>query len=147
MRMRSVLKHSTQAVLEGALISLLVVGLVAGTSLAAKGGKGGSGTTGSGGTLAVKMVIDQNGNGQPNWNDWITFDVSTTATDKPWVKVECPGYMSSAGFFAAYAWNPYFDLASTAWTGGAETCTATLYKYSANGKVTNLASMVFDVGA
>jgi hypothetical protein len=147
-RIRSVFNHSAQAIAEGALISLLVVGLMAGTAFAAKGGTGKpSGGTGGGGTLAVKMVTDNNGNGLPNWNDWITFDVSTTATDKPWVKVECPGYASSAGFFASYAWNPYFDLASTAWTGGAATCTATLYKYGSNGKITNLTSITFDVGA
>jgi len=143
---KKLLSHAAGAILEGAMVALLITGLVVGTAFAAKGG-GNQTTGGSGGTLAIKMVIDSNGNGQPNWNDWITFDVSTTATTKPWVKVECPGYTNSAGFFAAYAWNPYFDLASTAWTGGAETCTATLYKYGSNGKVTNLKSMTFDVGA
>ena len=48
MRIRSVFSHSIQAVVEGALISLLVVGLMAGTAFAAKGGggshKGGGGT-------------------------------------------------------------------------------------------------------
>jgi len=116
-----------------------------GTAFAGKGGN--SGALSGSGTIALKMVIDNNGNGAPNWNDWITFDVATTATDRPWVKVECPGYMNSAGFFAAYAWNPYFDLASTAWTGGSATCKATLYKYGNNGKVTNLSSMTFYVGA
>jgi hypothetical protein len=41
--MRSVLSHSAQAVAEGALLSLLIVGLMAGTSLAAKPTGGGSG--------------------------------------------------------------------------------------------------------
>ncbi len=45
MRVKSVLTHVTQAVAEGALIALLVVGLIAGTAFA---GKGGSGTTGGG---------------------------------------------------------------------------------------------------
>ena len=36
MRIGSVLKHSGQAVLEGALIAMLVVGLMAGTAFAAK---------------------------------------------------------------------------------------------------------------
>jgi hypothetical protein len=40
-RIRSVLSHSAQAIAEGALISLLVVGLMAGTAFAAKGGNGG----------------------------------------------------------------------------------------------------------
>jgi hypothetical protein len=40
-RIRSVFSHSLQAVVEGALISLLVVGLMAGSAFAAKGGNGG----------------------------------------------------------------------------------------------------------
>ncbi|HET7703652.1 MAG TPA: hypothetical protein VFK35_09640 [Candidatus Limnocylindrales bacterium] len=43
MRISSVLKHSGQAVLEGALVSLLVVGLMAGTAFA--GRPGGSNAT------------------------------------------------------------------------------------------------------
>ena len=46
MRIRSVAGHVSQALLEGALVSLLIVGLVAGTALAAKP-TGGS-TSGSG---------------------------------------------------------------------------------------------------
>jgi hypothetical protein len=38
MRIRSVLSHSFQALAEGALIALLVVGLMAGTAFAARGG-------------------------------------------------------------------------------------------------------------
>ena len=150
MRIKSIFTHSAQAIAEGALISLLVVGLIAGTAFAAKGGAGkpaGGAGGGGGSTLAVRMVTDVNGNGLPNWNDWITFDVYTTATDKPWVKVVCPGYTSSAGFFPNYAWNPYFDLASTSWTSGAETCTASLYKVGSNGKVSYLTTLTFDVGA
>ena len=52
MRIRSVLKHSTMAVLEGALIAPLVVGLMAGTALAGKpaAAAGGGNTTTGGGT-------------------------------------------------------------------------------------------------
>ena len=89
MRIRSVLKHSTQAVLEGALIASLVVGLMAGTALAGKpggGGGGGHGKPGGGGTatggLTLVMVADANGNRAPNWNDTITFSV-TSINDAP----------------------------------------------------------------
>lgn len=51
MRIRSVLNHTGQVVAEGALIALLVVGLVAGTALAGKGGTGKPAPTG--GTLTV----------------------------------------------------------------------------------------------
>ena len=41
MRIRSVFSHSIQAVAEGALIALIVVGLIAGTALAGKPTRGG----------------------------------------------------------------------------------------------------------
>ncbi len=41
MRIKKLLVHASQAVLEGALVAMLVVGLAAGTALAAKGGGGG----------------------------------------------------------------------------------------------------------
>jgi hypothetical protein len=120
-------------------------------ALAGKGKPGGGGsTTGSGLTLA--MVIDQNGNGAPNWNDQITFTVATTATTKPWVKLNC--YQSgvwvstsTAGFFAAYAWAPNFTLSSGGWTSGAGDCTATLYMVTSNGRTKDLASYSFHVDA
>jgi hypothetical protein len=134
MRMRSVIKHSTQAVLEGALISLLVVGLVAGTSLAAKGGKSGGGhnkTTGTG-TLAVVMVDDANGNGSPNYHDTITFDV-TSSLSSPYVDLTCTQngtlvYSASAGFYADFPWPgaQNMPLYSPSWTGGAADCVAVL---------------------
>lgn len=48
MRIRSVFSHTAQALAEGALIALIVVGLVAGSAFAARGGGGkpsGGGTT------------------------------------------------------------------------------------------------------
>ena len=117
-------------------------------ALAGKPGAGG--TTGS--SLVTAMVVDQNGNGAPNWNDQITFNVATTATTKPWVKLNC--YQSgvwvstsTAGFFAAYAWAPNFTLSSGGWTSGAGDCTATLYMVTSNGRTKNLASLSFHVDA
>jgi len=52
-RIRSVLSHSTQAIAEGALISLLVVGLMAGTAFAGKGHGGTGGTACTPGTPGV----------------------------------------------------------------------------------------------
>jgi hypothetical protein len=151
MRMRSVFSHTAQAVAEGALIALLVVGLAAGTTFAGKGGgkPGGGGST-SGSTIAVQMVVDLNVDSAPNWDDQVTFAVSTTATDKPWVKLDC--YQagtwvstSTAGFFPAYPWAPNFTLASGGWTGGAADCTATLYKVTSNGRSSTLATLSFHV--
>jgi hypothetical protein len=150
MRIRSVFSHSAQAIAEGALISLLVVGLMAGTAFAGKPsggggghGKGGGGTTG-GGTIAIVMVSDANSNGLPNWNDTITFNVSTTATDSPYLRVTCYQngtlvYGAEAGFYDAYPWPGArnMPLYSPAWTGGAADCTAILNE--------NLATLSFHV--
>jgi hypothetical protein len=46
MRIRSIFSHSAQAIAEGALVALLVVGLMAGTAFAGKPSRGG--TTGAG---------------------------------------------------------------------------------------------------
>src|SRR4051794_25332188 len=140
MRIRSVVSHSGQAVLEGALIATLVVGLMAGTAFA--GGKGGGGKPGGGATggssLAVSLVTDVNGDGIKNWNDSVTFTV-TTSQSQPSVTLECSQagvvvYRSSAGFYPDYPWKwaQTFPLASGVWTGGAADCSARLYYF--NGK-------------
>jgi hypothetical protein len=136
MRIGSVLNHTAQAIAEGALIALLVVGLMAGTTFAAKGGggghKGGGGTTSGNGTITLApLVVDANGNGTPNWGDFVTFDISTTATTQPWVNLVC--YVN--GVAVATGWDGYFDtsitsrnfgLYSSAWASGAADCTAYL---------------------
>ncbi len=53
MRVRAVLTHAAEAVLEGALIAILVVGLVAGTAFAAKGGGGGHNAGATSATVTV----------------------------------------------------------------------------------------------
>jgi hypothetical protein len=148
MRIRSVLKHSTMAVLEGALVATLVVGLMAGTAFAARGGGGGGhnkpGGGGTTGGLTVVMVADANGNGAPNWNDTITFSVTSGVTD-PYVSVRCSQngtvvYAADAGFYPGYPWPgaQNMPLYSPSWTGGAASCTTTL-----NGSP----SLSFSVGA
>ena len=149
MRIRSVLSHSIQAVLEGALLAMIVVGLIAGTAFAAKGG----GKPAGGGSSTLNLVLLDSTDGVANYGERITFEVATTATDKPSVKVACTQagtvvYRSSAGFYPDYPW-PWaqtFSLSSTAWTGGAADCTATLYYY--NGKsYPTLATRTFHVDA
>ena len=140
MRIRSVLTHSGQGVLEGALIATLVVGVMAGTAFAGKptgggggGHKGGGGTTGGSGTisLASPLVVDANGNGTSNWADVVSFTISTTATTEPWVNLVC----SQNGVVVAQGWNGYFagsitsrnfGLYSGYWTSGAADCVAYL---------------------
>jgi hypothetical protein len=136
MRLKSVLNHSAQALAEGALVGLLVVGLMAGSVFAAPGGKGGGkGKPGGGsttGTLTLVMVSDANANGAPNWGDTITFNVTSTST-YPYVAVTCYQggtlvYSASAGFYPSYPWPgaQNMPLYSPSWTGGAAACNATL---------------------
>jgi hypothetical protein len=123
------------AALEAGLISLLVIGLLVVPVFAAKGGGGGggkghhgSGTTGSG---TVTMAMVDPADTTANQGDWITFTVSTTATDQPWVNLKC----WQGGDLVAQGWNGYFEgsltgrnfgLYSPAWTAGAADCTAYL---------------------
>ena len=138
MRIRSVLTHSMQVVLEGALVAALVVGLVAGTALAARGGGGGKaggghgGSTSGTGTLAVVMVDDANSDGAPNYADTITFAV-TSSLSSPYVDVTCTQggtlvYSASAGFYASFPWPGArnMPLYSPSWSGGAADCVAVI---------------------
>lgn len=136
--MKRLISHASKALLEGALIAALVVGVAAGTTFAAKGGgKGGGGGHGGGGTtgtssLAVVMVADPNGNGAPNYGDTITFQVTTTAPS-PYVQLTCSQngvvvFSASAGFYPDFPWPgaQNMPLESPSWTGGSASCKAVL---------------------
>jgi hypothetical protein len=58
MRLKSILSHSAQAIAEGALISLLVVGLIAGTAFAAKPTTSGGNKGGGGGCTAKAPLVN-----------------------------------------------------------------------------------------
>ena len=139
MRIRSVLSHSAQAVLEGALIALIVVGLLAGTAFAGgRGGAGGGGGKGGktvpGGTLAVQMVTDADGDGAVTFGDTVTYDVSKVTVTNPYITTTCTqdGTMvlsTWAGWYDGYMWPAARNirLSSDLWTGGAASCTGVLY--------------------
>jgi hypothetical protein len=87
-----------------------------------------------------------------HWGDSVTFDVSTTATDKPSVKTNC--YQNGTlvytqfGFFYPAPTSPTFTLRSYVWTGAAADCTAELYSVNpAKGTSTTLATTNFHVDA
>jgi hypothetical protein len=87
MRIRSVVTHSAQAIAEGALISLLVVGLLAGTSLAAKPAGGGSG-----GDAAWISLAASTGSAavQPSLGSTVTFAAGYPKNvNNPRVEVLC----------------------------------------------------------
>jgi hypothetical protein len=100
------------------------------------GGGGGGKPSGGSGTVEVRNVDPAD----PliNYGDTVTFDVWTTATDKPAVQLDCYQggtlvYTSSAGFYPEWPWSKNFTLRSGAWAGGAADCNARLYKTSSNG--------------
>ena len=132
MRITSVSKHAGQAVLEGALVSLLVVGLMAGTAFAGRGGGGkGKPPPASSGSIAVVMVRDANANGTPNWNDQVTYDVSRVGVQNPFITTTCTKdgvnvLTTYAGYYQGYLWPgaQTITLSTEGWTSGAATCKA-----------------------
>lgn len=139
---------------EALIIVILITGLLAIPVLAAKGGGGGggkpSGGGGGGGTISLVMVDPADT--AANHGDQVTFSVATTATDRPFVKVNCYQggtwvYAASAGFFPDYPWSKNFILAADSWPSGAASCTATLYSSRDGIRTTTLATLNFAVAA
>jgi hypothetical protein len=96
-----------------------------------------AGKPGAGGTIS--LVLLESTDGLPHYGQRVTFEVSTTATEKPFVNLRC--YQNGAlvgqsweGFFADSLDDGIFVLGgSNAWQGGAADCTATLNKYTKRG--------------
>jgi hypothetical protein len=86
MRIRSVLTHAAQAVTEGALLAILVVGLMAGTAFAGKGG-------GNASTTAWISLASGSGfaaTAQPSLGSTVTFGAGYPSNTKnPRVEVLC----------------------------------------------------------
>ena len=90
----------------------------------------------------------------PTYGSAVTFDVSTTRTDEPWVRLRCYDASSGEliasgwhGFFPDYTFGQDFELASAVWTGQAANCVAELTSSTSGGKWRTLASTEFDVPA
>ena len=151
MRIRSVLGHAAQALAEGSLIALLIVGLMAGSVLAGKGGGGKPGSGGGG--VTVQVVTDANGDGLPNWGDQVHFTLSTSNT-RPVVSLTCSQggavvYGDSRPYFWPNIWDDtgVFTLSSLSWSSGAAECRAEAKGTSSNGRIISLGSLTFQVGA
>jgi hypothetical protein len=142
-------------------VAALALVLVPASGLAAKGGNGsaqgggggGKPGGGGGGSIALVMVEDANGNGSPNWSDTVSFNVSTSATSAPELKLTCyqngePAYWTQTAYYEGYPfpWTQLMELESGLWTGGAAECTAVLY-YSGGRRTTTLATLSFHVDA
>ena len=139
-----------------ASIFALVLALLAPVSLAAKGGRGGGGSGGSGDPSA-SITLDPMGSadGLAHVGQKVTFKVKTSATQYPWVTVDCYKqdgawvYHASNGIFPT-SLSQVFTLASNTWMSGEADCTAWLQNwdnYAKHGRITNLASTRFHVYA
>lgn len=102
---------------------------------------------------SFSLVLVNSGDAQANWGETVTFDVSTNATNYPFVALNCYKNTTvvlggSAGFFPSYPWpsTQNFTLRSNVWTGGAADCTATLYSVD-GGNETVLGTLDFHVDA
>ena len=141
----------TATAVRTALFTALAAALVlAPAALAGKGGKPGGG--GGSGSSSLALVLVDSTDGVPHHGQRVTFAVATTATDRPFVRVDCYRgtawiYSASAGFFPDYPWSKDFILASTAWTSGEAECTATLYMTKDGRRTTTLAKLSFHVFA
>lgn len=109
-------------------------------AVAAKAAGGGK-NTGSTSSSSLTLVLLDSTDGQAHWGQRVTFDVSTTATDAPYVDLACSqnGTVvlgATAGFFDSYPWpwTQVMTLSSQSWTGGDADCSATLYYLGAKRK-------------
>ena len=127
---------------EALIIVILVFGLLAVPVLAAKGGNGGGGKPGggdSGGTGTISLVLMDSTDGVAHYGQRVTFDVATTATDSPYVQLQCNNagtlvLEAYQGFFPTAMGNQWFHLGpTTLWQGGEADCTANLVKYTRKG--------------
>jgi hypothetical protein len=134
-----------------AMVALVVSLALVPAAFAGKGG-GPKSTSGSSTITGPVMVVDNNGDGLPNWGDTVTFNVSTTATTTPFVDLNC--YQNGAlvasgtkGFWDGSIdpnWN--FGLSSPTWQSGAADCVASLEMQTKKGW-SQLASVSFHVDA
>jgi hypothetical protein len=135
-----------------AAIAVLILA-VAPTAFAGKGGGGGGkrggGSTGSG---SLSLVLLNSTDNLPHEGQDVTFNISTTATDRPFVTLNCSVggtwvYSANVGYFADYPWPQRFTLSNGWWTSGPADCTATLYMSKDGTKSTTLATLSFHVDA
>ena len=139
---------------ERTIIALVLAGVlvlaIGGSALA--GGKGGNRGTLTLVLMSEPTLAESTTSVEPHYGDEITFEVSTTATDQPFVNVRCYQgdafvYDGWAGFYQGAWGGQTFTLSSGVWTGGEADCTARLVMWGSNGRERTLATMDFNVAA
>jgi len=143
------MKGTTRTFLIVLAMATILATVTTSAAVAEKGGRGHNYS--GGGSLSLVMVNDANGNGLPNYGDSVTFNVSTTATNVPFVGLRCwQGtnwvYDAYVGYFPSYLGDPWFALVSNYWDPGlAATCTARLFYNDSRGREHVLATVDFGV--
>jgi hypothetical protein len=144
------MKRSTASVPLALSLAVLAFALVPTAGLAAKGGNGGGGKP-SDASLSLVLL---DGATEARHLGRVTFEVSTSATDRPYVGVRCwqgPAwvYDGYVGYFEEYMFEEdWFTLDSPYWTAGVDaTCTARLFHYDRRGNQKVLATLDFPVAA
>ena len=118
----------------GAAASLVSITALLGVPMAEAGKRpGGGGTTG---TSSISLVLLDSTDGTAHYGQQVTFNVSTTQTTEPYVRLNCYErkvwvLSSSAGFFESYPW-PWTRNFTLSWdnyhtAGNSADCTAMLY--------------------
>jgi hypothetical protein len=128
-------------------LAVLALALVPAAGLAAKGGNGaqggggkpgGGGSTGDGSSFSGPFMVTDTNTPGLSWGDRVTFNVSTTATTRPWVNVNCYQggtwvYGEWHGFFPEYLYGQTYTLGPTRmWQSGGADCTAALVSKDGN---------------
>ena len=136
------LKRSTAAILTTFALFALAL------APAGVAGKGGGGKPSS---SSLRLVL-MDGATEARHMGRVTFEVSTSATDRPYVGVRCwqgsawvyDGYV---GYFPEYMFEEdWFTLDSPYWTAGvAASCTARLFYYDRRGNQKILTTLDFPV--
>jgi len=124
---------------------LTVVGVIAGPAIA--GGKGSS---------SIQLVRMNAGlaaaSADPTFGEQVTFAVSTSRTDWPWVQNRCwQGrtlvYEEWHGFWTGYYRAAIYTLGPTpSWSGGSADCEGRLIRQSSGGNMQTLATTTYHVG-
>ena len=131
-------------------VVVTILALVLTVVPAAVAGQGGNGGKPSGGSSSLSLVV-MDGAAQAARNGRVTFNVSTTATDRPFVGLRCwQGtnwvYDAYVGYFPGAMFDPWFTLDSPYWADGVETsCTARLFYYDRRGNQKVLTTLTFPV--
>jgi hypothetical protein len=151
-RTKSVLAEALRAIAGASIVGLLIVSLAVAPTFAGRGGGGGGGGKPSGGTGTISLVLLNSTDGTAHYGQQVDFVVSTTATDKPYVRLNCYErgvwvMTDSTGYYPDYPWPGH--IFTLRWDpyhlAGAEAdCTATLYYYTRKGTAT-LVSKSFHV--